>query len=398
MKIFFVTLFVLSAGMSIARESRAADIKDIINAQQEYYKKNGKYAPDYKALGIPENENYILTHEFALSKKPREDKSSIGSEIRTYDKFNYDGSVECLETGHETDFLVDDSDSICITKRGALYYERVFDYEIGGKRLYSWSYAYPKNALELIAKDDLEGLKKAGEDDREYAKNSVEKEIVDAVINNNVEELKKLLAKKTDFSYSYHYFRLYDRGLPMYIAAGKGYWDIIKLLIEKGVATPDAYVLRLTIQNNNAEILEYLLKHGGDKFVDEQDDDEMGYSFNMLEHAANKKSLPMVKLLIENGAHIDWGSFNALCISFGEADIFNYLLEKGANVNGICQCCKPFGGKILDAAVQRKADLKTIETLVSRGAKLSESRKKELLENAEPQVREYLIRQEAVKN
>lgn len=89
-------------------------------------------------------------------------------------------------------------------------------------------------------------------------------------------------------------------------------------------------------------------------------------NYTALHAAAGNGQIEVVRLLLDNGANVNWGDFISgtpliMAADGGHEDIVTILLAKGANV-----CIKADGGTALDGA-RRQGHKKIVDLLVSAG-------------------------------
>ena len=146
------------------------------------------------------------------------------------------------------------------------------------------------------------------------------------------------------------------------------------------------------VVSNEIELLNELIRNGAN--VNEPNFD----GSTPLHIACRDGLLEMVKILIENGAIIDFKSkvqpsaLQLAVISWWNFDIVSYLLEKGANPNFTA------GGKYnspLTTAIERQ-DVRTIILLLKNGANCMALDKKQkifLLNSGNPEILQFITNQ-----
>lgn len=120
----------------------------------------------------------------------------------------------------------------------------------------------------------------------------------------------------------------------LYLAARKGYEDLVQALLEKGAPTEDTDTKGLTplhvaAWRGRAEIVQLLLNKGANM------DAKAGDERTPLHSAVQKGHESVVRLLLERGAKMTptsngWTPLH-LAASFGDQDIVSLLLDKGAS-------------------------------------------------------------------
>lgn len=196
---------------------------------------------------------------------------------------------------------------------------------------------------------------------------------------------------------------------PLHIAVGAWAYNITKLLLEKGADvdakdeqgfTPLHKSAALKDSNElSCKIAKLLIEYGADVNNRRKPGFVSRYGGNNtpLHEAVWARNLPMVKLLVENGADVN-AKNNQNYTPLHEAakspnpEFVFYLILKGADVNAICKdrdCPTP----IFNAAADH---IKTLEVLIKNGADLKIKNKQGLnvLEWAErinrPKIVEFL--------
>lgn len=130
-----------------------------------------------------------------------------------------------------------------------------------------------------------------------------------------------------------------DGYFPLYDAVLKNNLEIIKLLLAKGAdinkRTKSGYSsLELAVRHENIEIAEFLIKNGIDVNTVEED---FGHS-PLYKAAITNNDLHMVKLLVENGANINqkdkYGeSILYEATAYENIEIVKFLVDNGVDVN-----------------------------------------------------------------
>jgi ankyrin repeat protein len=149
---------------------------------------------------------------------------------------------------------------------------------------------------------------------------------------------------------------------PLYYAVDANNMDLVNLLVEAGadVNAGSWPPLCQAVDKNNTAIAEYLIDHGAN--VNYPKDwgplQEAPYVSNNIE---------MVKLLVARGADINTGPWPALHVSIGKGrkDIFDLLIQRGADVN----ITDKKGSTSLYYAVD-KDNLHYLKILIAHGAKV----------------------------
>ncbi len=127
------------------------------------------------------------------------------------------------------------------------------------------------------------------------------------------------------------------------IASHKGYFDIVKLLIENGADVNLNTPIRDAIMNGHYDIVKLLIENKAEysnnlfniSYIDNYANRFVTESLTSLEIAARYEHRDIAKLLINNNADYknnDWYAVK-LIISKNYYDVFKTLLDKGININ-----------------------------------------------------------------
>ncbi len=128
-------------------------------------------------------------------------------------------------------------------------------------------------------------------------------------------------------------------------ACGEGDFEFVKTLVNagidvNGIGSEGFTPLMMAASENEAEIIEYLLKKGADV-------NQTHNGWTALMEAADEGSLSSMKLLLKAGADVNyyWRQNNPTAISMaaseGHLDCLKLLLEHGADINGIGKSMPP---------------------------------------------------------
>lgn len=187
------------------------------------------------------------------------------------------------------------------------------------------------------------------------AAQDINKQLFDAVANDNLAAVRRLLAKGADVNAKNN-----DGETPVNDAIGNGYEDIVKLFLENGAALNTGGIhdpLYQAAFNLNTDIVGLLLKHGA-KFnaviVNGQP---------LLTYAVQQDRYDMVKLLLANGADVnvkgsdgDTPLLKVVCNDSGwyslemvKLTMAKLLVENRANVNA-----EGSSGSVLQCAERRR--------------------------------------------
>jgi ankyrin repeat protein len=131
--------------------------------------------------------------------------------------------------------------------------------------------------------------------------------------------------------------------LAFRISAEKGYIDLVRLFIEKGINYNDATALVWSAYNGHFEVVKFLLeKHTGNDFDNDQIEPKNNIKISRinginfaLTRSAESGHLEIIRLLLEKGANIHEDNDLALAwgAQKGHLEVVRLLLEKGANIH-----------------------------------------------------------------
>ncbi len=187
-------------------------------------------------------------------------------------------------------------------------------------------------------------------------------EIFDAIKDNNIPEVKRLLAKGEDVNAR----DAFARTTLMYACLWENV-ETVRLLLERGASVElkdkdNATVLMYAIKSQNIEIAKILLDHGAD--IHAEGDAALIYAVSkaytkmflfLLKHKADVKAkdkqgrtalmiacvkgnIELVKLLLKHGANVNevslnnWTALEYACL-YGNYTIIKLLIDRGANIN-----------------------------------------------------------------
>ena len=131
-------------------------------------------------------------------------------------------------------------------------------------------------------------------------------------------------------------------------ASGNGNVDMIKLIVGSGYPLDEkntSNAMFSASKNNKVEVLKYFLDNGVNPDIKNSD-------YMPLESACQFGNLDSVKFLVEHGAKVDGiaadGEPMSVTITYGTNEILEYLIKKGANVNNVEILAKAIGNGDLD--------------------------------------------------
>jgi ankyrin repeat protein len=187
-------------------------------------------------------------------------------------------------------------------------------------------------------------------------------ELYDAVLANNVEEVRRLVAGAANLE------EAGDLGPPLHVAVFQGNVAMAVLLLDKGANIESArdingyHPLHVAVSYNQPDMVAALLKRGAN--VEARDNQDR----TALLMAARENYLAVGKVLLENGADVNARSgssqFTPLyATAYGDNPAFaKLLLTYKADVNALADGTTP----LLKAASQGSPEL--IEVLIANGA------------------------------
>jgi ankyrin repeat protein len=140
----------------------------------------------------------------------------------------------------------------------------------------------------------------------------------------------------------------HNQQTAMTIAANKGHWDTVKLLVE-AKASVSAEVLYCAAKAGNKEMVEFLLtpiyesngRRKQRKVYEGIDPNVLHEGWSPLHIAANFNHVEVIAVLLAHGANIDLLNENNvtalyLACQFGKLEAVRLLLEHGANIDIVC--------------------------------------------------------------
>lgn len=144
----------------------------------------------------------------------------------------------------------------------------------------------------------------------------------------NLNHVKHLLEAKADID---HYCYFCQDITAIQVSAKKGYYDIVKLLLDSGAYKNSNFCgspLNYAIENKHFNIVNLLL----DSNVDVHDGDDQGTPLTL---ACQKNDLEVAKLLIEKKASVNEYSEAPLIVACQYADfkLIKLLIESNADIN-----------------------------------------------------------------
>ncbi|MEB3294064.1 MAG: ankyrin repeat domain-containing protein [Synechococcales bacterium] len=151
-------------------------------------------------------------------------------------------------------------------------------------------------------------------------------------------------------------------------AAAKGSRETLKLLLAKGIDINETdqdgnSLLHVVARTGSLENIQFLLAKGANIHAKNKE------GKTVLHWSATSNSLEAMKLLIAKGAELDVSDNSLLlaAVSSGSEQIVQFLLEKGANVNGVSRS----GETALHAAIGSSNSPKLIALLLDKGANIN---------------------------
>jgi len=204
----------------------------------------------------------------------------------------------------------------------------------------------------------------------------VDFEMRQAIVWDKLETVKNIIAQGYDVKK--HSYRLLD-------AAGKGNYEITKLLLENGANVNVRNDIDYTPLHNAmgkaekyVKTSELLIQHGAD--VNARGGIRVSSGPGKWKHtplhlAAREGNLEIVKLLIEHGAKIEAKDFNNatplfMAVTHKRKEVVKYLLEKGANINVRGRLYSDHREYPIHRAIESRQD-DMAELLVAYGADLN---------------------------
>lgn len=166
-----------------------------------------------------------------------------------------------------------------------------------------------------------------------------------ACIEAHIEVINFLIEKGVDISCNYNE--------SLRRVCELGHLEVVKILVENGADVNDYYGSPLgnAALVGNLEMVKYLMEKGATL--------EMG-DFYAARTACQNSHLDILKYFIEKGLDMKATSLLSTACSYGNDEIFNFLIENGANVN------EDNGYSM--RAVTRNGDIERAKILVEKGA------------------------------
>lgn len=195
--------------------------------------------------------------------------------------------------------------------------------------------------------------------------------LYDAVINNDIEKAKLLIALGADVNYINRY------GFPLLtVAASEGKIELVELLISKGAdvnakgTNPRGYAPLHRVRNKRT--VEILLSHGANVNLQTTNDAQTPLSLvssGMLFGFWPKDEKDMMEIaeaLVAHGADINAGAPLSNAVFANNVPMVNFLIAHGADINGVGEYASP-----LSSAGANGDNLEMAKLLVEKGADIN---------------------------
>ena len=163
-------------------------------------------------------------------------------------------------------------------------------------------------------------------------------------------------------------FTLIDNKTPLIIAVGNSYLETAKILIENGadvnaVDFEGWSALSYAVNNGDIEIAKLLLTNKSKI---------KGELLLAIKSPIVESRIDMMKLLIENGANINYADENEftplnIAIETGDMELTKFLITNGANVNSLM----PYGGVNLIGWAISENNMDLLQILIENGANVN---------------------------
>jgi ankyrin repeat protein len=158
------------------------------------------------------------------------------------------------------------------------------------------------------------------------------KDLFDAVRNNDVEKLTKILSKKVNVN------SLDDDESALMLASAKGFYECTQLLLSHGASVDlkssrGTTALRLASRCGQPECVKLLLEHGAD--VNIRSGEAKYFALMDAVQETGENNIQCARILLENGALIDLAKRDGTtplmsAADHGDIGMTKLLLEKGA--------------------------------------------------------------------
>lgn len=232
----------------------------------------------------------------------------------------------------------------------------------------------------LVSQTNMNPFEGTEELVRELSPNDACKDLIDAILDENISEVKALMRSivpncvNTTESYRIkvigkNQFYMHDPRTPLVAAASVGNIEIGRLLLSAGAdiefhAKGDETPLMAAASHGNFAFVKYMVRSGADIYREVRGDG------TALLVAARSGHVDIVEYLHREGAHISTnmrgeGTPLSVAARSGHLDVVKYLVSKGADINSYIQ---GEGTPLIVAA--RSGHFNIVQYLISQGAKV----------------------------
>ena len=172
-----------------------------------------------------------------------------------------------------------------------------------------------------------------------YCEDRLNYQLYEACKSGDIKKVRELIKKGVNVNEKSDFIQ----DTALLIASHKGYFDIVKLLIENGADVNLNTPIRDAIMNGHYDIVKLLIENKAEysnnlfkiSYIDNYANRFVTESLTSLEIASRYEHRDIAKLLINNNADYknnDWYAVK-LIISKNYDDVFKTLLDKGININ-----------------------------------------------------------------